>query len=247
MKTTPLLLLLLLMPLSAGAAEKPRLTLKVDRVADGIPAITMTATKEPLSAVARALARELGIPVEVSEAAGTLPVTVKVYRKPLDLVLRDLAPQAYIDGILRGGSEGGIKLFAIHLSMAGEPAPSLAKLKQRTSDVIMFSGDTEDPDIDPLAGKLDVAYRNQRLRVQARSQALSVVAYRIADAIGIPLEIIGDSPELIDVSIADGSLEQVMGALTPSVRLYYRVDLATLRLTPVRMVVQAPDPPRKSR
>lgn len=45
---------------------------------------------------------------------------------------------------------------------------------------------------------------------------------------------------MIDVSVADATLEQAMSALTPSVKLYHRKDLATFGLTPVRLVLQEP-------
>jgi hypothetical protein len=68
----------------------------------------------------------------------------------------------------------------------------------------------------------------------------------IACALGIPLELIGDSRAMIDVSVTDATLEQVMSALTPSVKLYHRVDLATLRMTPVRLVVEEPFEPSRT-
>ena len=62
----------------------------------------------------------------------------------------------------------------------------------------------------------------------------------VADALRIPFQLIGDSREIIDIAISDATLEQTMRALTPSVQLYHRKDLATFRMTPVRLVVQEP-------
>lgn len=237
-RTALTVLLLVFVPLTGHAAKKKKpLALEVTPASSGLPLVTLTASDAPLSEIAERLARKLGTAIEVSEPARVFRVTVALDQQPLDLTLRELAPQAYIDGVLSGGN-GKMEIQSIHLRTAGEPAPPLAELEKRSSDVMMFWGNTEDPSIDPLEGKLDVTYRNDRLRVFARSQALSVVASRIADALGIPLELVGDSREMIDVSVEDATLEQVMRALTPSVKLYQRIDLATFRVTPVRLVVQ---------
>lgn len=240
------LLLLSFLPAAARAeteealvAKKRPLAISVSPGPDGLPLVTLTASDEPLSRVAERLAREIGATVDVSGPARESRVTAELDRQPLDLTLRTLAPQAWLDGILSGGA-GGVEVRAVYLSTAGEAAPSLEKLKQRRSDVVMFYGHTEDRSADPFEGKLEVSYRDDRLRVFARSQPLVVVVSRIADALAIPLELVGDSLEVVDVSIAEGTLEDVLRALTPSAKLYYRVDLATFRLTPVRLVVEAP-------
>jgi hypothetical protein len=234
-------LLLLFVPLTAHAAKKKKpLALAVTAAPGGLPLVTLTASDAPLSEVGDLLAKKLGTTVDMSASARKLRVTVDLDRQPLDLTLRELAPQACIDGVLSGGGSGKIEIRAIRLRTAGEPPPSLEELQTRSSDVMMFFGDTEDPGKDPFAGKLEVTYRNDRLRVFARSQPLSVVVSKLADTIGIPLVLIGDSREVVDVSVSDATIEQVVKALTPSVKLYYRFDLATLHVTPVRFVIREP-------
>ncbi len=215
LRTALTVLLLVFVPLTGHAAKKKKpLTLEVTPASTGLPRVTLTASDEPLSEIADRLGKKLGTTIDVSAAARVFRVTVDLDQQPLDLTLRELAPQAYLDGVLSGGN-GKMEIRSIHLRMAGEPAPPVTELEQRASEVMMFFGNTEDPAIDPLEGKLEVTYRNDRLRVFARSQALSVVASRIADALGISLELIGDSRELVDVSLNDATLEQVMKALTP--------------------------------
>lgn len=244
-RTLLTILLLVCLPLTAHAAKKKKpLAVEVATSSDGLPLVTLTASDAPLGEVAERLAKKLATAIDVSPAARNFRVTTELDQQPLDLTLRELAPQAYVDGILTGGN-GKMEVLSIHLRSAGEEAPPLQELAKRTSEVIMFSGNTEDPDIDPLEGKLDVTWRNDRLRVFASKQPLSVVAFRIADALGIPLELVGDSREVIDVSVTDATLEQAMRALTPSVKLYHRKDLATFRMTPVRLVVQEPFEPAK--
>lgn len=236
------ILLLVFVPLAGHAEEKKKkpLVLEVTPASAGLPLVTLTASDEPLAEVAERLSAKLGKTIDVSPAARKFRVTTELDQQPLDLTLRELAAQAYVDGILEGGATGKTSILAIYLRSAGEEAPSTAELTKSTTETIMFFGNTEDPTIDPFAGQLEVTWRNDRLRVFARKQAVSVVAARIADAIGIPLELIGDSPEMVDVSVADATVEQAMKALTPSVKLYHRKDLATFRTTPVRIVVQAP-------
>ncbi|HEU4887224.1 MAG TPA: hypothetical protein VFV49_05010, partial [Thermoanaerobaculia bacterium] len=242
-RTVLTVVLLVCVPLTGHAAKKKKpLAVEVSASSDGLPLVTLTASDAPLGEVAERLAKKLGTTIDVSAAARNFRVTTELDQQPLDLTLRELAPQAYVDGILTGGT-GKMAVVSIHLRTAGEGAPPLEELAKRSSEVMMFSGNTEDPGIDPLADMLDVTYRNDRLRVFAKQQPLSVVAFRIADALGIPLELIGDSREVIDVSVTDATLEQAMGALTPSVKLYHRKNLATFRMTPVRLVVQEPFEP----
>ena len=242
-RTFLIALLIVCVPLTGQAAPKKKrpLTVEVSTSSDGQSLVTLTASNEPLGEVAERIAGKLGTKIDVSAAARNFRVTTELDQQPLDLTLRELAPQAYVDGVLTGGT-GKTVVLSIHLRTAGETAPPLEELAKRTSEVFMFSGDTEDAAIDPLEGKLEVTYRNGRLRVFAKQQPLSVVVARIADTLGIPLELIGDSLEMIDVSVSDATLEQTMSALTPSVKLYHRKDLATFRMTPVRLVVQAPEP-----
>jgi len=243
-RTALTVLLLVFVPLIGQASEhaakkKKPLALEVTPSSGGLPLVTLTASDAPLREVAERLAKKLATTVDVSVAAQNFRVTTELDQQPLDLTLRELAPQAYVDAILTGGN-GKTLILAIHLRTAGEPAPPLSELRKASSEAIMFSGNTEDPDIDPLENKLDVTYRNGRLRVFAKGQPLSVVVATIADVLGIPFELIGDSREMIDVSMTDATLEQAMSALTRSVKLYHRKDLATFGLTPVRLVLQEP-------
>jgi hypothetical protein len=237
-------LFLLSVPFHAEEAKKKRpLALEVSKKATGLPLVTLTASDEPLGEVAERLAKALGTTIDVSEAARNLKVTTALDEQPLDLMLRELTAQAYLDGILSGGSSAKLTILAIHLRTAGEPAPSLAELKKSSSETIMFFGNTEDPTLDAFDGKLEVAYRNDRLRVFARKQPLSVVAARLADVLGIPFQLIGDSREVIDVSVTDATPEQAIAALPDSVKLYLRKDLATFRTMPQRLVLQEPFTP----
>lgn len=232
-------LLLVCVPLTGHAAPKAKkpLAVEVTPSSDGQPLVTLTASDAPLGEVADRLAAKLGTKIDVSPAARNFRVTTELDQQPLDLTLRELAPQVYVDGVLTGGN-GKTTVLSIHLRSAGETAPPLNELSQRTSEVFMFSGNTEDAVADPLADQLEVTYRNGQLRVFAKQQPVVVVAARLAETLGIPLELLGDSLDMVDVSVSDATLEQAMRALTPAVKLYHRKDLSTFQLTPVRLVVQ---------
>lgn len=239
------ILLIAFVPFAAHAAKKKKpLKLEVSPAASGLPLVTLTASDAPLTDIAERLAQKLGTTVDVSASARTLRVTTDLDRQPLDLLLRELAPQAYVDGVLSGGT-GKLEIQAIYLRTAGEAAPSVEKLRQHSNETIMFFGNTEDPGVDPFEGKLDVAYRNGQLRIFGKGQALSVVVARLAEVLGIPFELSGDSRDVVDVAVTDATIEQAMRALTPSVQLYQRLDLATYRVIPVRLVVKEPFEPAR--
>jgi hypothetical protein len=234
-------LVLAFVPLTSHAAKKKKpLAVDVSTSPAGMPLVTLAASDAPLSEVAERLAAKLKTTIDVSPAARQFRVTTAVDQQPLDLALRELAPQVYVDGILSGGSTAKTDILSIHLRSAGETAPPVDEMQKRTSEVMMFFGNTEDEAVDPLEGQLDVTYRNDRLRVFSKKQPLSVVVYKLSEVLSIPLELIGDPRELVDLSLSDATVEQVMAALPSSVKLYHRKDLAAFRTTPVRLVVQVP-------
>ena len=241
-RTALAVLLLVFVPFTARAAgKKIPLRVEVSPSPGGLPLVTLAASGAPLSEVAERLAKKLGTSIDVSPAARTFRVTTQLDEQPLDLALRELAPQAYVDGILAGGNTP-LAITAIHLRSAGESAPPLTELAKSSSQTFMFFGHTEDANLDPLERELDVTYRNGRLRVFGKGQVLSVVVASMAEALGIPFELIGDSREVVNVAVTDATVEQAMAALTPSVKLYLRRDLATFQTTPVRLVLQEPPP-----
>jgi hypothetical protein len=230
-------LFVLLMALAAEGKKKETPTVSVKSATAGLPRVTVLAADVPLVEIAQRLAKQLGTSVELSPAARALRVTTRQKQRPLETLLRALAPRAFVDQILTGGS-GKVEIVAIHLQTAGEAPPSLAKLTTRSSDTMLFFGDTEDASADPFAGKLEVAYRDGRLHIRANRQPLPDVVARLAEVLRIPFDWNGEMRELIDVNVKDATLEQAMRALNSSVKLYQRTDLTTGYVTPVRLVVE---------
>lgn len=87
---------------------------------------------------------------------------------------------------------------------------------------------------------LKVTYERNALTVKAKQQPLSVVLYKIANELGIPFELKGDSGEVVDLDINKLPLEDAVVRMSPHVRLYVRVDLRQLERRPFLMVLVAP-------
>jgi hypothetical protein len=49
-----------------------------------------------------------------------------------------------------------------------------------------------------------------------------------------------ESPEIVDVDFTNYSVEQAIRSLSPAVRLFYRTDLQTYDVQPLRIVLSAP-------
>ena len=104
-RTVLTVLLLVCVPLTGHAAKKKKpLAVEVSASSAGLPLVTLTASDAPLGEVAERLAKKLGTTIDVSAAARNFRVTTELDQQPLDLTLRELAPQAYVDGILTGGT-----------------------------------------------------------------------------------------------------------------------------------------------
>jgi antitoxin component of RelBE/YafQ-DinJ toxin-antitoxin module len=116
-----------------------------------------------------------------------------------------------------------------------------------TSEAILIEGDTEEGTGDEEAQKkrdeenpLKVSYARNNLSVRARKQPLTVVLFKIASELGIPFELRYESPEVVDVDFNNYTVEQAIRGLSPAVRLFYRTDLQTYEMQPLRIVLGAP-------
>ena len=165
----------------------------------------------------------------------------------LEATLRMLAPQAYVDYVA-GGDDPEPKPLAIYLQALNERPP--ATTVRGTSEAILIEGDTEEgtdsteqkkkEEEDPLR----VTFANNTLSVRARKQPLSVVLYKIATEVGVPFEMRYESPEVVDVEFTNYSVEQAVRSLSPAVRFYYRLDLQTFQVQPLRIALVAPSAPK---
>jgi hypothetical protein len=244
----------------AGAAQKPADAAQSPakpaakswsvRVSKSAPyTFTVKAKESPLAEIAEELSRLTKVPVTLSPVMSRQKVSLDFAGLNLEATLRMLAPQGYVDYVA-GGEDGEPKPLALYLQGANEKAPSTTAAVRGNSEAILIEGDTEEgadseaqrkrEEEDPLR----VTWTNNQLSVRARKQPLSVVLFKIATEVGVPFEMRYESAELVDVEFENYPLDQAFRSLSPGVRFYYRVDLQTFQVQPLRLALLPPAAPR---
>ncbi|MET0648886.1 MAG: hypothetical protein ABW208_19930 [Pyrinomonadaceae bacterium] len=211
---------------------------------------TVKAKETPLSEITEELARVTKVSVTLSPVMAKQKVSLDFAGLNLEATLRMLAPQGFIDYV--AGGEGGDepKPLALYLQGANERPPSTTAAVRGTSEAILIEGDTEEGTDNEAQRKreeedpLRVTWVNNKLSVRARKQPLSVVLFKIASEVGVPFEMRHESAELIDVEFQNYSLDQAFRSLAPGVKFYYRVDLQTFQVQPLRLALLPPAVPR---
>ncbi|HWS52772.1 MAG TPA: hypothetical protein VN228_01485, partial [Pyrinomonadaceae bacterium] len=205
---------------------------------------TVKAKEARLSEIAGELSKLLKVPVTISPLLDKQRVTVDFSGMNLEGALRLLAPQAYVDYVA-GGGEPQAHALAVYLQAVNEKPPALTATVRGNSEAILIEGDTEEGVEDPDKKKeeeepLKVTFAQNQLSVRARKQPLTVVLFKIASEIGVPFELRWESPEVIDVEFDNYSVEQAARSLSPGVQLYYRLDLQTFGVQPLRLALVSP-------
>ncbi|PYT03661.1 MAG: hypothetical protein DMF65_03755 [Acidobacteria bacterium] len=233
-------------PAPTTAEEKPWSV----RMSKGTPhTFTIKAKEANLPEITAELSRQLKVPISLSPVMSKQRVSLDFGGLNLEATLRLLAPQSYIDYV-SGGDDPQPKPLAIYLQALNERPPSLTDTVHGTTEAILIEGDTEEgtdsaeqkkkEEEDPLR----VTFVNNVLSVRARKQPLSVVLYKIATEVGVPFEMRYESPEVVDVEFTNYSVEQAVRSLSPAVRFYYRLDLQTFQVQPLRIALVAPSAPK---
>jgi hypothetical protein len=211
---------------------------------------TVKAKESSLPEITEEIARLSKVPVTLSPLLAKQKVSLDFAGLNLEATIRMLAPQCYVDYV--AGGEGGDepKPLALYLQGANERPPSTTAAVRGTSEAILIEGDTEEgmdseaqrkrAEEDPLR----VTWANNQLSVRARKQPLTVVLFKIASEVGVPFELRYESPELVDVEFQNYPLDQAFRSLSPGVRFYYRVDLQTFQVQPLRLALLPPAVPR---
>jgi len=200
---------------------------------------TVKAAGARLSEVAAEVARLAKVPVTLSPLMQKQRVSLDFGGLNLDATLRMLAPLPVVD-YESGGDDPQPRPLAIYLQGYNERPPA-AEIRG-TSVGILIEGDTEEgtdreqKEEEPLT----VTYANSQLSVRARRQPLSVVLLRIANEVGVPFDLRYVSPQTVDVEFINQPLDQAVRSLSPEVRLYYRQDLQTLQIQPLRLALVSP-------
>jgi len=229
-----------------AAAKAPEKSWSV-RMSKGAPyTFTVKSKEAALPEITGELSRLLKVPFTLSPLLSKQKVTLEFGGLNLEATLRMLAPQSYIDYV--AGGEGGDepKALAVYLQGLNEPTPSLNAAVRGTSEAILIEGDTEEGTDSEAQKKkeeenpLRVTWSNNQLSVRARKQPLSVVLFKIASEVGVPFEMRYESAELVDVEFQNYPLDQAFRSLSPGVRFYYRVDLQTFQVHPIRLALLSP-------
>lgn len=204
---------------------------------------SLKAKDAPLSEIAAEFGRKLKAQITLSPLMSRQKVTAEFDAMPLDGALRMLAPQVYVDYEMGGGPAAEAKPLAIYLYAANEAPPSVTAAVKNNSEALLVEGDTEEG-TDGYDKKketpLEVAYERNQLTVRARKQPLTIVLYKIASEIGVPFDLRYESGEVVDINFANYALDQAMRSISPSVRFYFRADLQTSTILPLRIALVAP-------
>lgn len=237
-------------PSQAGKQAKTKGTWSVRMSKSAPHTFTVKAKDASLGEITGEVARLLKIPVLLSPLMAKQRVTLDFSAMNLEAALRLLAPQPYVDYVAGGEDSPEPKALAVYLHALNERPPSTTDTVKGNTEVMLIEGNTEEgtdgeedqkkKEEDPLK----ITYAGRQLSVRAHQQPLSIVLYKVASEVGVPFEMRYDSTELIDVDFSNYSIEQAVRRLSPYVRLYYRSDLQTFEIQPLRIALVAPAPVR---
>jgi hypothetical protein len=232
----------------AAQAEKPTQTkptwsVKISKSAPYT--FTVKAAESPLGEVTAEIAKLVKVPITLSPVMQKQRVTLDFGGLNLDATLRMLAPQPVVDYEL-GGEDPQPKPLAIYLQALNERPPAPGPEMRGTSQAILIEGDTEEGTDGEAQQKkqeedpLKVSYTNNQLSVRARKQSLLIVLSKVASEVGVPFDMRYESQQVIDVEFNNYPLDQAVRSLSPEVRLYYRQDLQTFQIQPLRLALVSP-------
>ena len=211
---------------------------------DQIIGISLKAQDVKLKEVASELSRRLKIPVLLTPIVERHPITTNFSDLVLEPAMQMLAPQVYIDYEIDSSPGKQPRPLAIYLQGYNEPPPADNAVVRGNSDVMVVEGDTEDTGNDSKTKEdqeLKVKYEKGLLTVNARKQPLVIVLYAIANELNVPLEVKNEVADLVNISIAQASVDSVLQQLGPNIRLYVRADLQLQERRPLRMVLVGPE------
>ncbi len=204
--------------------------------------LSLKADKAPLARIAAEISKQLKIPVLLGRSVQTREVTTDFKSLTLEPSMNLLAPAVYIDYEINSAPGAQPQPIGIYLHGYDDSAPALNAVVPNRAEAILIEGHTEEGVDESQPPKeeeepLRVVYERNSLSVKARKQVLSVVLYRIASELGIPLEIKTDADHVVDLDINKMPLEDAFLRLSPQVRLYVRADLQRMERKPFRIVL----------
>lgn len=217
------------------------------RVSKNAPRTFAVKAKDtPLGEITGEIARELKIPVSLSPLMARQKVTVEFAGMNLEAALRLLAPQPYVDYVAGGDESPEPRPLAIYLHALNEPPPSATAAVKGNMETMLLEGNTEDGADSEEERKrreeepVKITYVGRQLSVRARQQPLTIVLFKVANEVGVPFEMRYDTTELVDVDFSNYSLDLAVRSISPYVRFFYRADLQTFDIQPLRIALVAP-------
>ena len=237
-------------PASRPAAAAPRpaapaqgsagpFTLAVRRE-DGFINVALRARRARVDAIARDLAAQLRVPIQVGPALAGEVVTVDQPSAPLEAVLQAIAPRVLVDYELRQAAQP--VPLAVYLLAPTDPAPAtnVRDLEGGAAHGVVISGHTEETAPDDGKDPVTVSGDARRLSIAATDQPLALVAMVVAGTLGVTLDVEYPAGELVAVEVTDAPAEDAVLNLSPNVRLHLRVDLGAAERTPIKMRLVPP-------
>lgn len=236
-------------PAAAAAKQQPDAKLGFTlRVTEQGPRslYKLAARNAKVADIAAELSRQLGVPVQLSPLMQLHRVTVEFSELDLEAALRFLAPVPLIDYVAGGADDasGQPRPLAVYLYAVNEPTPSLSATVKSSSEAFLIEGHTEEGTEEFEKKKkdepLEVSFENNRLSVRAEKQPLTIVLFKVANALGVPFEMTQDTAEVVDLNFQQYPVDQAMRSLSPSVLFFYRADLSNSERYPIRLALPAP-------
>lgn len=207
-----------------------------------ITGVSLKADKAKMSEIAADLSKRLGAQVILGPTMRQEAITVEFYDLPLEPALRLLAPRVYIDYEVRANAQPTV--VGIFLNGEDDPDPAKNAVVRGSSQAMLIEGNTEDTaeqsEVQRADQHLQVDWKDNHLTIRSKKQLLAFVVLKIAEVLGVPVEIKSESNEIVDTEIKDTPFEDAIARLSPNVRLYVRVDLTRSQRTPLRLKLVPP-------
>lgn len=213
-------------------------TFSLTVIRDAELSITLTADDARLSDVAARLARQLGVPISVSQAAANDLVSASFSDMPFETALTLLAPRAYVDYELRPGKAVPLE---VRLATSDDPPPA----PRFPAMGILVEGNTEDVSQRSAPDPLRLSYEDNRLSIEVDRQPLGVVVAAVAETLDVPydIQLEDGAAEIVDVAVIGASPEVALLRLSPNMRVNVRADLYRGDRVVQRIVVASPSAP----
>jgi hypothetical protein len=234
-------------PAKTPATTKPAVKRYQLKITEGyVTGVSLKAKNAKMSEIAADLEKQLGAKVILAPSLQKDLVTVEFVDLPFEPAMQLLSPHTYIDYEIRANAQP--KPLGIYLYGNNDPVPATDAVVTGDSQGMLIEGNTEDDTTGPGSDDdtdLQVDFEKDYLTVTSKHQRLAAVVLEVADAIGVPAEIRGDSTEFLTTEFKQVPIEDGVKRLSPNVRFYVRADLNRAQRTPLRLVLIVP-PPEKA-